>query len=384
MLALTLLALAPIAAHAIEWDNNFTSGTSTVQAGTKYYQKRNTGAYMLDGVYSAAVGSFTYLRCTSGDAVSGTMSTTAGMVTGDHLGNEYITLGPSVGGTASQYDWITSSYTTEINQHMGIGTMGAMSWGEGWVRDQNMNRTSITYEYFLLISTEPSYAGDDLYYYAPLALIEDRSVTAPSWTPGSSNFIGEDGLLYGVPYVDAFGNLAYPDMYRVKLDNGLFAYISRDEMQDALVNYAQTHDELNQALSDIDDLGAKALQQAFAQYYGINALSYGAATECLELMRTSGVDGVAVAEAMETDVSDELAKSISEGSISGTLALGLTAQGISSSHVGGLEVSPDEVSISQADLKAIYEIARPLMAISIPAYAADGVTVVGEFSLDRI
>ena len=41
---------------------------------------------------------------------------------------------------------------------------------------------------------------------------------------GMHNFVGENGLVYGVPYTDEFGQTVMPDMGRVEATNGPIGY----------------------------------------------------------------------------------------------------------------------------------------------------------------
>ena len=47
-------------------------------------------------------------------------------------------------------------------------------------------------------------------------------------------------------------------------------------------------------------------------------------------------------------------------------------------------ISPDKITVTEEVFNAIFELARPQMQVSVPVYAEDGITVIGDFRFDRI
>ena len=206
--------------------------------------------------------------------------------------------------------------------------------------------------------------------------------------------VGPDGRTYGAPYVDDEGLTVMPDMILSEATNGEFGYVSYEMLEAAIVNYAQTPEEEIAAIAEIDNQKAEALRSAFAEYYGIDALSFEDALICANaLVHEEGVEGSRAAAVSRASAA--LAEGIRSGSISEyrvaeltSPSLGVTA-GERTSSVQQLEttriesLTADDICISPASYDSILDIARAKVAIHLPVYAADGSTVIGEVVINR-
>ena len=177
-------------------------------------------------------------------------------------------------------------------------------------------------------------------------------------------------------------------MLRISLDDGKTGYIPNDAMEQAALDNASTFDELEVVSRHIAENEVQAFQSAFAEYYGIDALSDEVALDCVEKIRLPNGDARA-AQAMERGTAQVLANAANEGLVDKAKARGLSA--LNEANLMPLTLNSDnyvltaeDVMISDRDFAAIMELVVPELEISIPAYAEDGKTIVGEFAFIRI
>ena len=219
-----------------------------------------------------------------------------------------------------------------------------------------------------------------------LLTLEDSGIIASTeadevdaWVPGMHNFVGEGGLLYGVPYTNDEGKTIMPDMGRVEATNGSIGYMAVDSIETAVFNGATTPSEQIEAAKQnaIDE--AKAFRSAFAEYYGIDALSDAAAYQCIIDVRYEG--GVADAiSAMEQDTKDFMLEVIN-GDVA---VLSDGGDSMVEAHLESLTSSDSsgKYSISEEAFEEILNIAKRSMMVSVPVYSIEG-DVVGEYSFVR-
>ncbi|WP_172136171.1 hypothetical protein [Adlercreutzia sp. ZJ473] len=304
------------------------------------YTSYNTGAYNQMGYYSADCYSFMNIACTSQAASSGSITSQAGITVGNALGTETMHWGTAVTnwGGSSKGSYVQGSLSHTINY-----SEGAAAWGYGTVKSNSSASYEVTSSnIFLLTLTDPGI----------MSAGEDTGTNAAEWTPGMHNFVGEDGLVYGVPYTNENGETVMPDMGRVEASNSEIGYIVIADMDDVIYNGAVTDEDRLQAIEENAKMEAAALKEAFEEYYGIDALDYESALECVMSIRYK--DGKAAA----VDAMSEGAKASSLG-------------------------QADGINVLEDDFDAIFELARPSMMVSMPVYSEDG-SVVGEFSFERL
>lgn len=339
------------------------------------------------GYYNADVNSTMYVRNTTGDAPAGSMISRAAFtiftndaIPGSHDAWDYVI---NTSGTA-QNRYLICSYDRSIctyNLESGLGENGATAWGLGTVA---LNDGS---NYVVEGSIIPLLTVDAFGHYT--SIVPSSASAGASQLTGEGNFVGNDGLVYGVAYVDEDGNINIPDMHRVKMDDGGYGYVSEAELNLALFNYATTAEGRQDAIEDILDLEAQAFKQAFAEYFGIDALSIAAARECVCEMRYA--DGLNNAlSAIEEDTRVELSAGIEGGTVSKEKAAGVVSassaarsSGLEASDLAG-DIEPEDISITPEVLAALHDIARPALAVTVPVYAEDGTTIIGERSFNRL
>lgn len=261
-----------------------------------------------------------------------------------------------------------------------------------------------------------------------------------------SAYVGDDGLVYGVPYEGPDKTIVMPDMARVKATNGNFGYISVDQMYAAIIDYAETEEAGVESVHNTAELKARALSEAFDEYYGVDSISFDDGYRLGEILyRENGRES---ARALMNDVaSSDLAKAIVAGTLDKEKAAGLLVDSVADGSIeknrvvavacslepsrlndvfdtsgiqlestlsdsGGdparatesslLElddfelaelivelkdetlITGDTVRIQSDAFSSIYKIAQPKVAVYIPVYGEDGATVVGEYRVDRM
>lgn len=184
------------------------------------------------------------------------------------------------------------------------------------------------------------------------------------------NFVGENGLVYGVPYTDENGQTVMPDMGRVEAANGTVGYMAIDDIEAAVFNGAKTPDGQVKAAEQNARDEAKALRTAFAEYYGIDALSDAAAYQCIFDVRYEGGTESAKSK-MERDASALLAEALDDGEVAEARLGSLSNSGFTNS-----------LTISDAAFEEILNLAKENMKVSVLVYSVEG-TVVGEYSFVR-
>lgn len=341
------------------------------------YRSYNVGAFNQMGYYFADLYSFMNICCTNQAASPGAIMSQSGFTIVQMNAASEMVWGTAV--THSQSlglgKYLTSSAERSITLYQ-----GAMAWGYGKARSNDGSIHEITSDEIHLTTV----LGSD-----PFGRQGEESNQLAEINPDIDNFVGSDGLVYGVPYKNEAGEVLMPDMGRVTATNGQVGYINIDSMESAIYNGAMTDEGREKAVLDNADAEARIFQQAFADYFGIDALGYDAAYDCITKIRYE--DGVSAAiAAMSDDASDELAYAIAEGSIDSGKALSVLEQSAMqdrSARNGAVEfdeVSPSDIAITEDVFNAILDLAMPQLSVSVPVYSEDGVTVIGEYSFGRL
>ena len=184
---------------------------------------------------------------------------------------------------------------------------------------------------------------------------------------------------YGVPYADAEGKMVMPDMGRVEATNGNIGYMAVDSIETAVFNGAKSPSEQIEAAKQnaIDE--AKAFRSAFAEYYGIDALSDAAAYQCIIDVRYEGGVENAIS-AIEQDTKEFMLEVI-RGDVA---VLSSDEDDTVSNHLESLIGSnpSGEYEISEEAFEEILDIAKQSMMVSVPVYSVEG-DVIGEYSFVR-
>ena len=329
------------------------------------YRSYNKGAYNQMGYYLA--NCYSWMNVSNYERVvgDGAMISQAGGTTGTVWGTEVMHWGEAETSWADtpQHTYIRSSLEWDI----GHGE-GAAAWGYGQVRSADWTMNDVTSDNIFLLTLED-----------PGTITSTESDEVDAWVPGMHNFVGEDGLLYGVPYTNDEGKTIMPDMGRVEATNGNIGYMAVDSIEAAVFNGATSPSEQIEAAKQnaIDE--AKAFRSAFAEYYGIDALSDAAAYQCIIDVRYEG--GVADAiSAMEQDTEDFMLQVIN-GDVA---VLSDGGDSMVEAHLESL-TSPDssgKYSISEEAFEEILNIAKQSMTVSVPVYSIEG-DVIGEYSFVR-
>lgn len=123
------------------------------------------------------------------------------------------------------------------------------------------------------------------------------------------------------------------------------------------------------------DPEAKAFQEAFCEYYGADVLDYSTAIACADEIRYEGGLDLA-AEVMETSVREPLARAMENGSADKARVVMRCD--------GNVSVASSDIEIGEEDLRVLFDIAQNRLRVSVPAYAADGKTIIGEYSFVRL
>lgn len=229
-------------------------------------------------------------------------------------------------------------------------------------------------------------------------------------------FVGDDGLVYGVPFEGDDGLIVMPDMTRVRATNGKYGYISVEEMHAAIVDYATTEEERLASIRNVASMRAPALAHATEEYFGAAALTSAELSSLADGLHRGG--GYQNAQATYAELAAEpLAQAINQGAVNREVAIALVSEYVRTEEsadiarfVEGAEgsaeaseaeavkayaaaivdnrgvdpVTPNEVIVTPAIFEAVYEIAKAELAVPIPVYAADGTTVVGTCMVDRM
>lgn len=349
------------------------------------FSSNNQGAYTLYGYYAADTGSFVNVCNASGHSDPSTICARASLIYGDNYGGEYTEWGDAALNLngSGPYEWITSSHTKHVTHTPSLpaGIIGVSCWGDGWVVTYDGTSRAINTYYGLVLTTDQdgNYIGGD-------TVMRSTGSQEPSWTPGASNFRGSDGLLYGVPCTNDSGEIVVPDMCRVKLADGTAAYVSIDELNAATVDYATTAQERESFSKNLLDKETTAFQSAFAEYFGVDNLSYDQARDYAEDLRYENGENL-VAQSIEANHSDAIASEIRNGSASSNYAervsSSISENGLTSSDQLLSSVSAEDIVVTSEDVAAIYNIMRPQFTVSIPAYDEDG-TILGQYSFVRM
>lgn len=318
------------------------------------YRSYNKGAYNQMGYYLA--NCYSWMNVSNYERVvgEGTMISQAGGTTGTVWGTEVMHWGEAMTSWANtpQHTYIRSSLEWDI----GHGE-GAAAWGYGKVRSADLTMNEVTSDNIFLLTLEDA---------GTISLNDEGE----EWTPGMHNFVGENGLVYGVPYTDGNGQTVMPDMGRVEATNGTVGYMAIDDIEAAVFNGAKTPDGQVKAAEQNARDEAKALRAAFAEYYGIDALSDAAAYQCIIDGRYEGGTESAKSK-MERDASALLAEALDEGEVAEAHLNSLSNSGFTNS-----------LTISDAAFEEILNLAKENMKVSVPVYSVEG-AVVGEYSFER-
>lgn len=260
---------------------------------------------------------------------------------GDLSGNEHHEVGPvATWNSGMGYnDYVTSN--VEYLIRLGRGETGAMGYGWGYVEGPNDSRQRIGSEYFTLGVI------DDLGPIQPTSMSDNGYSNGTTWSPGARNFVGSDGRLYGVGFIDSNGDVVVPDMIRVKLDDGREAYISTDEMDAATFGYASTRSDRLQASRAAETEVVNAVKESVREVLGTT---------------------------IDNDNAEALIASFSQPSRQ------QAGEGLIKSFSGSNENASD----TERDYAKVLSLVREKTSFGIPAYAEDGITVIGTYTLNRV
>lgn len=372
LLAATLISGA-FASTAFAATETFTSSYKTWSVNPTY-RSYNTGAYTLMGYYFCDVESGMHITNTSRSVLDGAISSQAMLSIGKN-GTLYSEVGPIATNTTSNnvLNYIRSYHDYSLSTLR--GESGAVAWGRGQVRSADLTMNNVNSAQFSMVTLDASGHWTGL---SVGSNAEIMTLNSEGWPEG--NFIGADGLVYGVPYADEVGNLVEPDMARVLLDDGSFGYVSLAEMDDMTFDGATTQEELDSVVARIENAAANAYKQAFAQYYGIDALSLEDALACVADLKTYGSD--MAKERMENSTSAALVEGIRSGVVSEARAIELTEHSIATlATVQG--VPSFSISLSEDAFDEIQELAAPMMSIFVPVYSDSG-AVIGQYPVCRL
>ena len=366
LLAATLMA-GVSAGTAFAATETFTSSYKTWNVDPTY-RSYNTGAYTLMGYYFCDVDSGMHITNTSRTVQSGAISSQAMLSIGRN-GTLYSDAGPVVTNTSSNsvLNYIRSNHYYSLSTLR--GESGAIAWGRGQVRSADLTMNNVTSAQFSMVTLDASghwtglSTGNDF---------EIMSAGFAGWPEG--NFVDSDGLVYGVPYTDEDGNLVEPDMLRVMLDDESFGYVSLAEMDAMVFEGAATQEELDAVVARIEEAAANAYKNAFAQYYGIDVLSFDDALNCVSDLKTYGAD--MARERVENSTSAALAEGVKSGVVSEGRGSELTADST-------VSFAAPSISISEDAFCEIQSLAAPMMSISVPVYSDNG-TVIGQYPVCRL
>lgn len=228
------------------------------------------------------------------------------------------------------------------------------------------------------------------------------------------------GQTFGVPTPGNDGVLVFPDLVRTRAENGEMGYVDFDEMNDI-------------ATRSFEEAGAApfiaAFQEATAEYYGVELLTAEQAETCVEIANYAGnysesdevVFGKLLAEPLAAALkAGELDQGRARELVLGSLRAGTIPEEMATRMIDesmkaasgftGVATSSDAVALCEAALskgavipttqlqeiqstnlfvseevyEEIYRSVQRKTCISIPVYAEDGKTVIGDFLLDRI
>lgn len=355
---------------AFAWNEVFHTGDKIHAVNPSYLSYLRSG-YTMQGNFNADLFSTMNISCNVGSVGAATIKSQAAMSIGTYSGNIFDTpvtvmeFGPRVtnwSGSA-QHEFVSSTMYRSISQMYGVGEIGASAWGVGTVSSSNGALNDITTGTYKLLVTAMGTPA----YYVPGSVIGARSAEESSYLlSGEGNFVGADGLLYGVAYVNENGEGVMPDMARVALKDGGYGYISINEMHCITDDYSSFNTSRSSVEDVVLDAEARLFQQAFAEYYGIDVLSYEAALICAEETRYLNGEQTAL-ETIREDTQTELFSVINEKS--GTEELSAADASVS--------------SITEEDYRIIYEDVLSKLSVSIPVYDSDGITEVGVYSVSR-
>lgn len=241
-----------------------------------------------------------------------------------------------------------------------------------------------------------------------------NQATANSYIDESRAYMGDDGLIYGVPFEGEDGLITMPDMTRVRATNGNYGYISMDEMYSAIIDYATTEEEKSQSVANVAAMRAPAFAHATERYFGTAALTAGELTALADGLHREGgyvnaqssysdLAAAPLAAAINQDIIErdvaialvsEYAHEANETAIAPLSADGSNAQAVADAiesyaadiidNRANAPITADQVTITSTMFDEIYEIAKAELAVPIPVYASDGTTVVGTYMVDRM
>lgn len=340
MMAFVLLGCL-LGRPAYAYSYYYESPVSSWNFGRDYqYHSYNWAAYNDMGYYQKDNFSSMNIAATLYTDPS-TISSVAVITYGDLFGKEYHEVGPvATWNSAMGYNDYVTSYV-EYSIMLGRGEAGAMGYGWGYVGGPNGNQR-IGSEYFTLGVI------DDLGPIQPTSLSENGYSNGMPWNPGARNFVGSDGRLYGVGFVDSNGEVVVPDMIRVKLDDGQAAYVSIDEMDAASFDYASTQSDRLRASKAVETETLNAVKESVKEVLGVSVDDDNA-------------------EALIESFSQPSRRQMGEGLI----------QNFSDSY-------ENEASDIDRKYSEVLSLVRDKTSFDIPAYAEDGTTVIGTYTVNRV
>lgn len=220
--------------------------------------------------------------------------------------------------------------------------------------------------------------------------------------------VGTDGQIYGVPFEGPDGNIVMPDMTRVRATNGNYGYISNDEMYAAILDNASNEEEKVQSIKNTANKKAPALASATEKYFGVAALTADELEECSRILITENGHSNALAAYSEL-AAEPLAVAINQGSLNRETAVALVSTYAKSADAATISqlsgdsedsvqsyaesivdnsviepVSAQQITVTQDVFDEVYKLAQQELAVPIPVYDEDGVTVVGTYMVNRM
>lgn len=262
---------------------------------------------------------------------------------------------------------------------------------------------------------------------------------------GAYASVGEDGKVYGVPHENDYGETVMPDMMRVRATNGVYGYVDNRSQAFAVLGYPETQEEMSSAIAANSEKKASALRDAFAEYFGVDLLSHEQGYEVGRILTKSNGHANAQAYVTE-HTRDGLLVAMREGRLSSNGAAALVAHAIERGAIpleeiqslpgveagklasavesvqtdaagvadysdavvsaedisaadnqdeiilraaeafvadqGAWRIEAESLEVGGSAFYEIYESAQAKTAVSVPVYASDGETVVGEYMIN--
>lgn len=349
------------------------------------YGSWNEGMHNQLGYAAADCWSTMKIWCEERGVQAGAIHAWAGLTKTDSLARQTMYWGPE------EQNWgsLGQGQNVIANHELRIwSTDSGSAWGYGTVRSADLSIHEVNSEnlFLIYVPIQPWFGASSN---------SDASIVPyadPENDDFTRNFTGPDGLVYGVPYEDANGNVMMPDMGRVLTTDGQIGYMSLDMLVDESCggDNISSWEELAQMTDELADQKALALKQAFAEYSGVDALDFETAYECVTELSLNGDE--ACAAIIENDVAATLAKAVNDNVVSSDIINSIVKENaiisaesasVQDKQRNNLRISEADVEISEEAFDAILELARPSVALKLPVYASDGVTVIGECSINR-